>query len=59
MRVKITKSPNQKKKFRAILEDGRTVDFGAVGIPITPNTRILHVCVPMCYVMGVMYPDKP
>ena len=31
MRVKITKSPNSKKKFRAILEDGRTVDFGASG----------------------------
>jgi hypothetical protein len=31
MRVKIVKSPNSKKKFRAILEDGRTVDFGASG----------------------------
>ena len=31
MRVKITKSPNSKKKFRATLEDGRTVDFGASG----------------------------
>jgi hypothetical protein len=31
MRVKIVKSPNTKKKFRAILEDGRTVDFGASG----------------------------
>jgi hypothetical protein len=29
MKVKITKSPNKKKKFRANLEDGRTVDFGA------------------------------
>ena len=31
MRVKITRSPNPKKKFRATLEDGRTVDFGARG----------------------------
>ena len=31
MRVKIVKSPDRKKKFRAILEDGRTVDFGAHG----------------------------
>ena len=31
MRVKIVRSPNAKKKFRAILEDGRTVDFGASG----------------------------
>ena len=31
MRVKIIKSPNSKKKFRAVLEDGRTVDFGASG----------------------------
>jgi hypothetical protein len=31
MRVKITRSPNLKKKFRATLEDGRTVDFGAHG----------------------------
>lgn len=31
MRVKIIRSPNSKKKFRAILEDGRTVDFGASG----------------------------
>ena len=31
MRVKIVKSPDRKKKFRAILEDGRTVDFGASG----------------------------
>lgn len=31
MRVKITRSPNPKKKFRATLEDGRTVDFGASG----------------------------
>jgi len=31
MRVKIIRSPNRKKKFRAVLEDGRTVDFGASG----------------------------
>ena len=31
MRVKIIRSPDSKKKFRAILEDGRTVDFGASG----------------------------
>lgn len=31
MQVKIVKSPNRKKKFRATLEDGRTVDFGASG----------------------------
>lgn len=31
MRVKIVRSPNSKKKFRAILEDGKTVDFGARG----------------------------
>ena len=31
MRVKIVRSPYSKKKFRAILEDGRTVDFGASG----------------------------
>ena len=31
MRVKIVRSPDSKKKFRAILEDGRTVDFGASG----------------------------
>ena len=31
MRVKIIKSPDRKKKFRAVLEDGRTVDFGASG----------------------------
>ena len=31
MRVKIPRSPNPKKKFRATLEDGRTVDFGARG----------------------------
>ena len=29
--VKIIKSPNSKKKFRAILQDGRTVDFGSSG----------------------------
>ena len=31
MRVSIIKSPDRKKKFRAVLEDGRTVDFGASG----------------------------
>jgi hypothetical protein len=31
MRVKIIRSPNMKKKFRAVLEDGRAVDFGASG----------------------------
>jgi hypothetical protein len=31
MHVKIIRSPDSKKKFRAILEDGRTVDFGASG----------------------------
>jgi hypothetical protein len=31
MRVKIIRSPDRKKKFRAVLEDGRTVDFGASG----------------------------
>jgi len=31
MRVRIVRSPNSKKKFRAILEDGKTVDFGARG----------------------------
>ena len=31
MRVRIVKSPNRKKKLRAILEDGGTVDFGASG----------------------------
>ena len=31
MRVKIVRSPDRKKKFRAILEDDRTVDFGASG----------------------------
>ena len=31
MQVKVIISPNRKKKFRAILEDGRTVDFGASG----------------------------
>jgi len=31
MRVVITKSPDHKKKFRATLENGRTVDFGARG----------------------------
>jgi len=31
MRVKVIRSPDRKKKFRAIFEDGRTVDFGASG----------------------------
>lgn len=31
MFVKIRRSPNTKKKFRVILEDGRIVDFGARG----------------------------
>ncbi|ADQ91573.1 hypothetical protein OlV1_197c [Ostreococcus lucimarinus virus 1] len=31
MHVKIVRSPDRKKKFRAILGDGRTVDFGASG----------------------------
>ena len=31
MYVKIVRSPDKKKKFRAILGDGRTVDFGASG----------------------------
>ena len=31
MRVKVIRSPNPKMKLRAILEDGRTVDFGASG----------------------------
>ena len=31
MQVKVVRSPNRKKKFRAILEDCRTVDFGARG----------------------------
>jgi hypothetical protein len=31
MQVKVIRSPNRKKKFRALLEDGRTVDFGASG----------------------------
>ena len=31
MRVRVTRSPDKKKKFRATLEDGRTVDFGASG----------------------------
>ena len=31
MRVRIVRSPNSKKKFRAILEDGKTVYFGARG----------------------------
>ena len=29
--VKVVPSPNRKKKFRAILQDGVTVDFGAHG----------------------------
>lgn len=31
MKVKLIKSPNSQKKFRAILEDGRKVDFGGRG----------------------------
>ena len=31
MHVKVIRSPDRKKKFRAILGDGRTVDFGASG----------------------------
>ena len=31
MHVKIIPSPRQNKKFRAILQDGTTVDFGATG----------------------------
>jgi hypothetical protein len=31
MRVRVIKSPDRTKKFRAILEDGRTVNFGASG----------------------------
>ena len=31
MRVKVTRSPKSTKKFRATLEDGSTVDFGARG----------------------------
>lgn len=31
MRVRVVRSPNLKKKFRAILESGVTVDFGARG----------------------------
>ena len=31
MRVRVTRSPDKKKKFRATLEDGRAVDFGASG----------------------------
>jgi len=31
MRVRIIRSPDSKKKFRAILEDNKTVDFGARG----------------------------
>ena len=31
MRVKVIRSPDSKKKFRAILENGKTVDFGARG----------------------------
>lgn len=31
MYVKVIRSPDRKKKFRAILGDGRTVDFGASG----------------------------
>lgn len=31
MKVKLIKNPNKIKKFRAVLEDGRTVDFGLRG----------------------------
>ena len=31
MNVKIVRSPDRKKKFRAIIGDGRTVDFGDSG----------------------------
>jgi hypothetical protein len=31
MKVRLIKSPNPQKKFRAILEDGREVDFGGRG----------------------------
>ena len=31
MRVIVAKSPDKKKKFRALLDDGRSVDFGASG----------------------------
>jgi hypothetical protein len=31
MRVKLIKSPNTKKKYRVIFEDGDTVDFGGKG----------------------------
>lgn len=31
MHVKVIRSPDRKKKFRAIIGDGRTVDFGASG----------------------------
>ena len=42
MRVKITKSPNSKKKFRATLEDGRTVDFGASGYSDYTKHKKIH-----------------
>lgn len=29
--IRIVKSPNSTKKYRAILPDGKTVDFGAAG----------------------------
>ena len=31
MKVKLIKNPNKKKKFKAILEDGRSVEFGLRG----------------------------
>ena len=31
MKVKLRKSPNPKKKFRATFEDGTSIDFGAKG----------------------------
>ena len=31
MIIKLIRSPNKKKKFRVLFEDGDTVDFGATG----------------------------
>ena len=48
MRVKIIRSPNPKKKFRATLEDGRTVDFGASdGAVSDEKQKIPMVHIPM------------
>lgn len=47
MFVKIRRSPNPRKKFRVILEDGRTVDFGARGYSDYTKHRVPHVCVYM------------